>query len=90
MSKDVLGNRMAETILVVEDEPALQETLAYNLKRQGYRVEVTGDGIDVSVGYAQTSVVGLGNFRNNQARFTRSNTMIAYFHFGCHNCIPSG
>jgi DNA-binding response OmpR family regulator len=36
---------MAEKILVVEDELALQETLAYNLKKQGYDVEVTGDGI---------------------------------------------
>ena len=31
-------------ILVVEDEPALQETLAYNLTRQGYTVETAGDG----------------------------------------------
>lgn len=35
---------MAEKILIVEDELTLQETLAYNLKRQGYEVEVTGDG----------------------------------------------
>lgn len=35
---------MAETILVVEDEVSLQETLAYNLKRQGYEVEAAGDG----------------------------------------------
>jgi DNA-binding response OmpR family regulator len=35
---------MAERILVVEDELALQETLAYNLKRQGYDVETAGDG----------------------------------------------
>jgi DNA-binding response OmpR family regulator len=33
-----------ETILVVEDEPSLQETLAYNLKKQGYAVEAVGDG----------------------------------------------
>jgi len=33
-----------ETILVVEDEPALQETLVYNLQKQGYAVEVAGDG----------------------------------------------
>jgi DNA-binding response OmpR family regulator len=32
------------TILVVEDEPALQETLTYNLTRQGYNVETVGDG----------------------------------------------
>ena len=35
---------MTETILVVEDEPALQETLAYNLKKEGYTVEAVGDG----------------------------------------------
>ncbi len=32
------------TILVVEDEIALQETLAYNLSHQGYTVETAGDG----------------------------------------------
>jgi DNA-binding response OmpR family regulator len=35
---------MPETILVVEDEPALQETLAYNLKKEGYTVKIAGDG----------------------------------------------
>jgi DNA-binding response OmpR family regulator len=35
---------MTEKILVVEDEISLQETLAYNLKRQGYEVEIAGDG----------------------------------------------
>lgn len=35
---------MTEKILVVEDEPALQETLSYNLLRQGYQVETAGDG----------------------------------------------
>ncbi len=35
---------MAEKILIVEDEVALQETLAYNLKRQGYEVETASDG----------------------------------------------
>lgn len=35
---------MSETVLVVEDEPALQETLAYNLKKDGYVVEAVGDG----------------------------------------------
>lgn len=35
---------MSEKILVVEDEPALQETLSYNLTRQGYVVETAGDG----------------------------------------------
>ena len=35
---------MPERILVVEDEPSLQETLAYNLEKQGYTVEAIGDG----------------------------------------------
>lgn len=35
---------MAEKILVVEDEPSLQETLIYNLEKQGYSVEAAGDG----------------------------------------------
>ena len=35
---------MTETILVVEDEPALQETLVYNLEKQGYTAEAAGDG----------------------------------------------
>ncbi len=35
---------MAEKILVVEDEISLQETLAYSLGRQGYEVEIAGDG----------------------------------------------
>jgi DNA-binding response OmpR family regulator len=36
---------MPESILVVEDEPSLQETLAYNLKKEGYTVEAVGDGL---------------------------------------------
>jgi DNA-binding response OmpR family regulator len=35
---------MSEKILIVEDEPSLQETLAYNLRKQGYEVETVGDG----------------------------------------------
>jgi len=35
---------MPESILVVEDEPSLQETLIYNLEKQGYTVEAVGDG----------------------------------------------
>lgn len=35
---------MPEKILVVDDEISLQETLTYNLKKQGYDVESTGDG----------------------------------------------
>lgn len=38
---------MPEKILIVEDEPALQETLKYNLTRQGYSVEAVGDGKSV-------------------------------------------
>ncbi len=32
-------------VLVVEDEPALRETLAYNLSRQGYHVLTAADGL---------------------------------------------
>jgi DNA-binding response OmpR family regulator len=35
---------MAERILIVEDEISLVETLAYNLKRQGYTVATAMDG----------------------------------------------
>ena len=35
---------MPEKVLVVEDEPALLETLAYNLRRQGYEVHTAADG----------------------------------------------
>jgi DNA-binding response OmpR family regulator len=35
---------MAELILVVEDEISLQETLAYNLKKQGYTVHTASTG----------------------------------------------
>lgn len=35
---------MNETILVVEDELALRETLAYNLKKDGFNVEIVDDG----------------------------------------------
>ena len=37
---------MSEKILVVDDEISLQETLAYNLKKQGYQVETTGTGTE--------------------------------------------
>jgi len=37
---------MPEKILVVDDEISLQETLAYNLKKQGYDVQTTGDGTE--------------------------------------------
>lgn len=36
---------MAEKILVVEDEISLQETLIYNLKKQGYEVDSVGNGL---------------------------------------------
>ena len=35
---------MTETILVVEDELALRETIAYNLRQQGYEILVAADG----------------------------------------------
>ena len=35
---------MPETILIVEDEPALRDTLTYNLKKDNFTVEAVGDG----------------------------------------------
>jgi len=35
---------MSATVLIVEDETSLQETLKYNLERAGYRVIVEGNG----------------------------------------------
>jgi DNA-binding response OmpR family regulator len=35
---------MVERILIVEDDPTLLETLAYNLTREGYKVETAQDG----------------------------------------------
>jgi DNA-binding response OmpR family regulator len=35
---------MPETILIVEDEPALRDTLSYNLIKDGFTVEAVGDG----------------------------------------------
>lgn len=37
---------MKDSILVVEDEKALRETLVYNLVREGYEVETSVDGIE--------------------------------------------
>jgi len=37
---------MGHTILVVEDEPTLQETLKYNLDKAGYQTVVIGNGAD--------------------------------------------
>jgi DNA-binding response OmpR family regulator len=34
-----------DTVLVVEDDPTLLETLEYNLNRQGYRVVTAADGV---------------------------------------------
>jgi DNA-binding response OmpR family regulator len=39
-----MTKRMPETILIVEDEPALRDTLTYNLKKDGFTVESVGDG----------------------------------------------
>ncbi len=37
---------MVEKIMVVEDELTLQETIAYNLKHQGYEVITSGNGLE--------------------------------------------
>jgi DNA-binding response OmpR family regulator len=36
---------LTDKILVIEDEPSLVETLAYNLVRQGYQVQTARDGV---------------------------------------------
>jgi DNA-binding response OmpR family regulator len=33
-------------VLVVDDEPALQESIAYSLRREGWRVEIARDGVE--------------------------------------------
>ncbi|MEA2550980.1 MAG: two-component system, OmpR family, response regulator RegX3, partial [Actinomycetota bacterium] len=38
------GDAVAASILIVEDEPSLAETLSYNLSREGYRVSIAADG----------------------------------------------
>ena len=40
----VTNNPMSDKILVVEDDATLQETLVYNLERQGYEVVATDNG----------------------------------------------
>ena len=37
---------MSKRILLVEDEPSISEPLAFLLEREGYRVQVEGDGSD--------------------------------------------
>lgn len=37
---------MGQTILIVEDEPTLQETLKFNLDKAGYQTVVTGNGAE--------------------------------------------
>jgi DNA-binding response OmpR family regulator len=45
---------MVEKIMVVEDELTLQETLAYNLKHQGYEVITSGNGLEAIKKAAET------------------------------------
>jgi DNA-binding response OmpR family regulator len=47
--------RMAERILVVEDEAGLRDALAYNLRREGYAVTTVEDGAS-AIDSAQSSV----------------------------------
>lgn len=49
---------MVDRILVVEDELTLQETLVYNLKRQGYAVDALADGLK-AVDYARANLPDL-------------------------------
>jgi two-component system alkaline phosphatase synthesis response regulator PhoP len=41
-----LGDRMKETILIVEDEKDIVKMLDYNLKKEGYKILVVHDGED--------------------------------------------
>lgn len=40
----MLDNTSQKSILIVEDDETLQQTLAYNLEREGYSVSVAADG----------------------------------------------
>jgi len=40
------GTLGAGTILVVDDEPTLRDTIAYNLRREGFEVLVAADGVE--------------------------------------------
>src|SRR5574342_244721 len=44
MAYGIVIKIMPETILIVEDEPALRDTLSYNLKKDGFTIEAVGDG----------------------------------------------
>src|SRR5574342_1174395 len=44
MAYGIVIKIMPETILIVEDEPALRDTLTYNLKKDNFTVEAVGDG----------------------------------------------
>jgi DNA-binding response OmpR family regulator len=45
---DAIDPRTAQAplVLVVDDEPALREAIAYSLRREGWQVEVAADGIE--------------------------------------------
>jgi DNA-binding response OmpR family regulator len=45
---------MSRTLLVVEDEPTLRETLADNLEREGFRVVTAADGREALVRFRET------------------------------------
>ncbi len=49
-----MGDKLAPTILVVEDEPAQMELLAYNLQREGYNVVRAENGEDALLLAAET------------------------------------
>src|SRR5262245_44682043 len=42
--ESMLENHPPKSILIVEDDETLQQTLAYNLEREGYTVSVAADG----------------------------------------------
>ena len=54
-----------QTILLVEDEPALAESIEYNLRREGFNVIVAADG-----------AAGLRLFRNDRPNLILLDLMI--------------
>ena len=44
------SDQVDATVLVVEDEPSLAETIQYSLEKEGFRVSVAADGRKLAKG----------------------------------------
>jgi CheY-like chemotaxis protein len=66
-------------VLVVEDDPAIRRLVTMVLEREGYRVEVAGDGIEavLKVGIADYDVIILDLMMPNLDGFTFMSTFAA-------------